>query len=387
MAFHRRDGADGRGHGRVPSVPRVAGDSTQEVARARLVQLGWPTSDEVARRAPAGRDAAATPGGGTVGERPATVLRLVRGHLHGTAGSAGELPPEAPDETVAPDLRDGADGGGAAARSDLGALRERAVAAAVRGYTATHGHPLDHATPATSGRTRWAVSTRVAVAAVVALAVPVAAVVVRSWRAEPVTVLAVTGAEGRGGPEATDGGTAAEGVPAETADAATTTTTDAAAGSVPGAVPGASEVVVHVVGQVARPGVFVLESGSRVADAVTAAGGATGQADLAAVNLARAVVDGEQILVPRPGETVPGAVPAQVEGPPAPATTGAATVVDLNSAQVADLDRLAGIGPVLAQRIVDWRTEHGRFSTVDELAEVRGIGPSLLADLRAVVRV
>lgn len=376
----------------------MAGDSTQEVARARLVQLGWPASDEVARPAPAGRDAAAAPGGGTVGERPATVLRLVRGDLHGAAGSAGEPSPEPPDETVAPELRDGAGDGGAAARSDLGALRERAVAAAVRGYTATHGHPLDHATSATSGRPRWAVSTRVAVAAVVALAVPVAAVVVRSWRAEPVTVLAVTGGDGRGGVEATDGGTAAEGapagtavpgegVPAGTADAVTTTTTDAAAGSVPGAGPGASEVVVHVVGQVARPGVFVLESGSRVADAVTAAGGATGEADLAAVNLARAVVDGEQILVPRPGETIPGEVPAQVGGPPASASTGAGAVVDLNSAQVADLDRLPGIGPVLAQRIVDWRTEHGRFSTVDELAEVRGIGPSLLADLRAVVRV
>jgi competence protein ComEA len=324
------------------------------------------------------------------------VLRLVRGDLDGSAGGAGELPPEPPDEVVAHEVGDGADGdgtggGGAAARSDLGALRERAVAAAVRGYTATHGHPLDHATSATSGPTRWAVSTRVAFAAVVALAIPVAAVVVRSWRSEPVTVLAVTEPDGRAGPETSDGGTevqggpagpaaAGDGVPAESADAAT----DAVADSVPGAVPGASEVVVHVVGQVARPGVFVLASGSRVADAVTAAGGATGEADLAAVNLARAVVDGEQILVPRPGETVPGDVPAQAGAPPA--STDAA-LVDLNSAQVADLDQLPGIGPVLAQRIVDWRTEHGRFSTVDELAEVRGIGPSLMADLRAVVRV
>lgn len=370
----------------------MAGDSTQDAARARLVRLGWPTADEVARPAPAGRGATSTPGDVTVPERPAAVLRLVRGDLDGSAGGPGEVPPEPSDEAVAHEVGDGRDGGGAAARSDLGALRERAVAAAVRGYTATHGHPLDHATSATSGPTRWAVSTRVAVAAVVALAIPVAAVVVRSWRSEPVTVLAVTESDGRAGSEASDAGTevqgapdgpatAGDGVPAESAGAATA---DAVAGTAPGAVPGASEVVVHVVGQVARPGVFVLASGSRVADAVTAAGGATGEADLAAINLARAVVDGEQILVPRPGETVPGDVPAQAGAPPASAD---AALVDLNSAQVADLDRLPGIGPVLAQRIVDWRTEHGRFSTVDELAEVRGIGPSLMADLRAVVRV
>lgn len=323
------------------------------------------------------------------------MLRLVRGDLHGAHGTTGQAPPGPPEDAGPPEVRDEADGGRPAARSDLGALRERAVAAAVRGYTATHGHPLDHTGRATSRGTRWGVSTRVAVAAVVALAIPVGAVVVRSWRAEQVTVLAVTGADGPAGLPATEEATApgpsagepasGDEVPKETAGAASTTTTDAAVGSVPGA--GAAEVVVHVVGQVARPGVVVLESGSRVADAVTAAGGATGEADLAAVNLARAVVDGEQILVPRPGEAPPTGAPAQGGGPPAAVTDGAVEVVDLNVAQVADLDRLPGIGPVLAQRIVDWRTEHGRFSTVDELAEVRGIGPSLLADLRAVVRV
>lgn len=350
--------------------------------------------DEAAPRARSGQGAtsagyaadatAATPGYPVRG-RPATVLRLVSADVPAPLAVDDALVPT-PAEELADDgvgaPRDPLEAHEAAGGADLRALRERAVTAAVRGYTATHGHPLDHGTD-TSGGTRWAVSTRVAVAAVVALAIPVAAVVVRSWRDEPVTALAVSGPAGEG-----DAGDAtrtdAQGGSADPAADEGATQPDVTGADVGPAVPEASEVVVHVVGQVVRPGLAVLAGGSRVADAVAAAGGATGEADLAAVNLARALVDGEQIVVPRPGEQVPGdAVPATGASGP----TAADEVVDLNTAQVADLDRLPGIGPVLAQRIIDWRTEHGRFSSVDELAEVRGIGPSLLADLRAAVRV
>ncbi|MGN6300737.1 MAG: ComEA family DNA-binding protein [Angustibacter sp.] len=144
-------------------------------------------------------------------------------------------------------------------------------------------------------------------------------------------------------------------------------------------------VLVHVVGQVRRPGVVRLAPGARVEDAVAAAGGATGRADLAAVNLARPVVDGEQIVVPRPGEATPPAGPSGGASP-SPGTS-AAGPVDLNAATPEQLDALPGIGPVLAGRIVDFRTQHGRFGSVDELGDVSGIGDALLERLRPLVRV
>lgn len=157
-------------------------------------------------------------------------------------------------------------------------------------------------------------------------------------------------------------------------------------------------VVVHVVGAVVRSGVVRLALGSRVLDAVTAAGGPAPGADLPQLNLARVVVDGEQIHVPRKGETlppagVPGAVGAGAANGPGTAGGGGgaaganAVPVDLNSADAATLDTLPGVGPVLAQRILDWRTEHGRFSSVDELGEVSGIGDKLLAQIGPKVRV
>lgn len=158
-----------------------------------------------------------------------------------------------------------------------------------------------------------------------------------------------------------------------------------------GASPGATadgEVVVHVVGQVLRPGVVRLPAGARIADAVEAAGGATTTADLSSVNLARVVVDGEQVLVPLPGQAVAPA-PQSAGGavaPPDPTPDGR-SVVDLNTADLGQLDALPGIGPVLAQRILDWRSEHGRFTSVDELSEVRGIGPAALARLDGLVGV
>lgn len=146
-------------------------------------------------------------------------------------------------------------------------------------------------------------------------------------------------------------------------------------------------VVVHVVGQVVAPGVVTLPAGSRVADAVEAAGGLAGDADVARVNLARPLVDGEQIFVPRPGEELPS--PAAAATPGTSEAQGGAPdqPLNLNTAGAAELDALPGIGPVLSERIVTWRQENGRFTSVEELLEVSGIGESLLARLRPLVRV
>ena len=127
-----------------------------------------------------------------------------------------------------------------------------------------------------------------------------------------------------------------------------------------------------------HPGVVRLAQGSRVVDAIAAAGGATADAQVSALNLARVLVDGEQIAVPRPGEQ-----PAPAG---AAASAGGDDLVDLNTADAAALDALPGIGPVLADRIVAHR-EDGPFTTVDELADVAGIGPTLLERLRDLVRV
>lgn len=157
--------------------------------------------------------------------------------------------------------------------------------------------------------------------------------------------------------------------------------------------PASAVVVVHVVGQVKRPGVRELPAGSRVAQAVAAAGGAKIGADLSRVNLARVLVDGEQVRIPAPGDPVD---PRELTGPSAASGAGggggmggvgggSGGQVALNSADLAALDTLPGVGPVLAQRILDWRTQHGRFTSVDELGEVSGIGEKLLAQLTPLV--
>lgn len=148
----------------------------------------------------------------------------------------------------------------------------------------------------------------------------------------------------------------------------------------PAATPAPAELVVDVVGAVVRPGVVRLPPGSRVVDALDAAGGALTDADVARLNLARVLVDGEQVVVPRPGDPVPAAPPAAGGG------EGGATLVDLNSADEATLDTLPGIGPVLAARIVEHRAA-GPFASVDDLVDVPGIGQALLEDLRDLVRV
>lgn len=140
-----------------------------------------------------------------------------------------------------------------------------------------------------------------------------------------------------------------------------------------------ASLVVHVVGDVRRPGVVVLPAGARVADAVEAAGGLRRGRGVGTTNLARPVADGERIEV--------GQSEADAGSGPPGGTDGAGTVVDLNTATAEQLDTLPGIGPVTAAKILAWRAAHGRFTLVDELAEVPGIGPKTLAELRPRVRV
>lgn len=142
----------------------------------------------------------------------------------------------------------------------------------------------------------------------------------------------------------------------------------------PGAGP---KLVVHVVGAVRRPGLYRLPERSRIADAVGRAGGATPRADLSLVNLAAPIADGAQVVVParaRPGEASAAAGgEAAAQGP-----------VHLNSATLEQLDALPGVGPVTAQKILDYRDEHGAFSSIDELDAIPGIGPARLEQLREV---
>ncbi|HEY6584843.1 MAG TPA: ComEA family DNA-binding protein [Gaiellaceae bacterium] len=141
----------------------------------------------------------------------------------------------------------------------------------------------------------------------------------------------------------------------------------------------APRLVVHVVGAVRRPGLYRLRDGSRIADAVHRAGGATRHADLSLVNLAAPVSDGTQVVVPR------RAPPAAPGAPPAEGPAAAAGPVHLNTATVEQLDELPGVGPVTAQKIVDYREQHGAFSSVDDLDAIPGIGPARLEQLRELV--
>ncbi|SDO58264.1 competence protein ComEA [Klenkia soli] len=194
------------------------------------------------------------------------------------------------------------------------------------------------------------------------------------WVVAVLAAVAVAGWSWIGRPdvEPVSGDGVATAVPA----ASTGSPTSAPAAAVPSA---SSDLVVAVVGQVVSPGLVTLPAGSRVADAVAAAGGLLPEADPAALNGAALLVDGQQVAV-----GVPGAAGGAGGGTDAGTTSG---LVDLNTATVADLDALPGIGPVLAQRIVDHRAQHGPFGTVEQLDDVSGIGPSLYAEISPLVTV
>jgi competence protein ComEA len=157
-------------------------------------------------------------------------------------------------------------------------------------------------------------------------------------------------------------------------------------------------VVVHVVGAVRRPGLLRLPEGARVADAVARAGGATRRADLAGLNLAAPLVDGIQVLVPSRiaatarspgGDGAASGAPGSESGAGADPGSGALAPtgrkLSLASATAAELDELPGVGPVTAQNILDYRTEHGPFTSVDDLDAVPGIGPARIEQLRDLV--
>jgi competence protein ComEA len=178
------------------------------------------------------------------------------------------------------------------------------------------------------------------------------------------------------------------------AGAATTTSGAGEGPSVSVAPARDGSATVHVVGAVRRPGVYRLRLGQRVEDAIRRAGGASGATDLQAINLAAKIADGQQVVVPRRaaagGGGVAAAGGAAVGGGAAgggAASGGAAAPINLNSATAEQLDTLDGVGPATAQKILEYRTQHGGFASVDDLAQVTGIGPKKLEALKAQVTV
>ena len=163
------------------------------------------------------------------------------------------------------------------------------------------------------------------------------------------------------------------------------------------ALPTSPNITVYVSGEVVKPGVYVLLATARVIDALQAAGGATNKADLVVVNLAAPLVDAAQVFIPRMGSTPRVTLPRPHAGINLPiaggsggaggGATSAAGIVDINRATLFDLEALPGVGPSTAQAIIDYRVANGPYASVDDLLNVRGIGPSKLAAMRARVRV
>lgn len=254
----------------------------------------------------------------------------------------------------------------------LRSTQTSALGGAARAYRAAYGDPsaqegYDDAPAARpQRRLRWAIEPRTAAGAgIAAVLLAVAVLVLGPTREERVALperVAAPRVEGTGSTGSTEPpGDADGGDPTDGVDA-----------SAPG-----PSVVVHVVGEVASPGLVELMPGDRVDDAVAAAGGTTSDADLAGLNLARELVDGEQIRVPGPGEVVE---PASGDLSTPPASAGG--LVNVNTADAGQLETLPGVGPVLAARIVEHRASHGPFTRLDELVEVSGIGDAVLAGLR-----
>jgi competence protein ComEA len=189
--------------------------------------------------------------------------------------------------------------------------------------------------------------------------------------------LGVRWMQGQAEPGAAGGGRPGGGRAAIPASAATVRLEDAG---------GPRRALVHVAGAVRRPGVYRLPDGARVQDALRRAGGAARRADLAAINLAARVADGQQVVVPLRAAAGAGGGAAGAASPGAAGGGSGAAAggprVSLNTATLEQLDTLAGVGPATAQKILDWRREHGGFRSVDDLSQVPGIGPKRLGALR-----
>ncbi|HVF74624.1 MAG TPA: helix-hairpin-helix domain-containing protein [Acidimicrobiales bacterium] len=198
-----------------------------------------------------------------------------------------------------------------------------------------------------------------------------------AWQVAAAALLVVVVAVGGLGWAVGAAGGAGAGVPVESTMPRAGAASPASSTSVVSA-----EVVVHVAGAVAKPGLYRVPGGSRVADAVAAAGSATADADLDRLNLAAPVADGERVYVPRRGEAEP---PPPTAAPGAGGRPSVPARVNLNTATVEQLEALPGVGPSTARAIVDYRTRHGPFRSVRELLEVRGIGEAKLAALEKLV--
>ncbi len=294
------------------------------------------------------------------------------------------------EATLGPDSGGGPEAGpGASVASGGGLLEHGAVTPGGRSFTydgGAPGHSDGVISPSSGGesvpaRFRWRTGVRVAVL------LGVLGLVLGGWfwwdvaaSSPQVTPLSdVRSPEGSAQPD--DGAAAPQGGSGEPP------------GGVPasGGTPGA-KIVVHVAGAVNAAGVVELPQGSRVHEAIAAAGGSTAAADLNRLNLAAVLADGQKIHVPEVGEAVDEAAGVPSDGPAAGGTgsggaAGGGARIDLNSATAEELGGLPRVGPVLAQRIVDWRKEHGRFSTVEELDAVDGVGPKMLETLLPLVRV
>jgi competence protein ComEA len=152
--------------------------------------------------------------------------------------------------------------------------------------------------------------------------------------------------------------------------------------------PTSAGIVVNVAGAVVSPGVYTLPAGARVIDGIRAAGGAAPGADVASINLARPLTDGERVYIPRKGETPPPEAATGGAGGTGGGSSGSSNgKVNINTASESELEALPGIGQVLAQRIVDYRTQHGPFHDVKDLLKVEGIGEKKFDSLKDYVTV
>lgn len=192
-----------------------------------------------------------------------------------------------------------------------------------------------------------------------------------------------------------DGGFSATGEPGTSGGASAASGASGASGSGPGGLELSTtqeKVLVHVAGRVRRPGVYTLASGARVTDAIDQAGGERAGADLDALNLAAKLTDGEQVVVARRGRPVAAAASpassttgANPSGGAATGAGGAPATVNVNTADATALEALTGVGPAIAAKIVEYRTQNGPFKSVDDLAQVSGIGPKTIEGMRAQV--